>query len=205
MAEIAAATETAAASPKPLGERTAALRVLATEAAECTDCRLHQGRTKSVFARGQAGALVAFVGEGPGFHEDQQGVPFVGKAGQLLDKMIQAMGLADHEYYICNVVKCRPPQNRTPKPDEGAACARFLVPQLELVAPQVIVALGRAATEQLGLATAEQRGWRGRWGAWRDIPAIATFHPAYLLRSPEHKRPVWQDLRAVMKRVGRPV
>jgi len=179
------------------------LAVLATEAASCTACRLHEGRTKSVFARGSASAVVAFVGEGPGYHEDQSGKPFVGPAGQLLDKMIAAMGLAPDEIYVCNVVKCRPPENRTPEPDEAVACSRFLVAQLELVRPRVIVALGRSASEGLGCSEPGARGWRGKWSTWNGVPVMSTFHPAYLLRSPEQKRPVWNDLQAVVAKLGR--
>ncbi|HJL22284.1 MAG TPA: uracil-DNA glycosylase family protein, partial [Polyangiaceae bacterium LLY-WYZ-15_(1-7)] len=147
------------------GDVIAELRVLQEDAAECTRCRLHEGRTRSVFARGTPFTDLAFVGEGPGYHEDQQGLPFVGKAGHLLDKMIAAMGYERDAVYICNVVKCRPPQNRTPKPDEAGACARFLEPQLDLVAPKVIVALGRCAAENLGVVEPGGRGWRGRWGS----------------------------------------
>ncbi|MEM9072469.1 MAG: uracil-DNA glycosylase [Myxococcota bacterium] len=182
------------------GDRTT-LDDLAGKAAACTRCRLHEGRTKSVFARGGASARLAFVGEGPGYNEDQQGLPFVGKAGQLLDKMIKAMGYDPGDVYICNVVKCRPPNNRTPKPDEAGACASFLEGQLDIVKPEVIVALGRCATENLGLVEPGGRGWRGRWGEWRGIPAMATYHPAFLLRSPHMKRPVWEDLQKVMARL----
>ncbi len=176
------------------------LEVLAEESRTCTRCRLHQERTQSVFARGSERAPVVFVGEGPGHQEDQQGLPFVGPAGQLLDKMIAAMGLSADELYICNVVKCRPPNNRTPNPDEAAACRPYLEAQLEVVAPKVIVALGRCAAENLG---AEGRGWRGAWTTWKGIRVMSTYHPAYLLRSPEQKRVVWQDLQAVVKALGR--
>lgn len=179
------------------------LDVLATEAASCTACRLHEGRTRSVFSRGSHRAVVAFVGEGPGYHEDQSGQPFVGAAGQLLDKMIAAMGLGADEIYVCNVVKCRPPENRTPQPDEVTACSGFLVAQLDLVRPRVIVALGRSASEGLGCIEAGARGWRGQWTSWNDVPVMSTFHPAYLLRSPEQKRPVWNDLQAVVTKLGR--
>lgn len=179
------------------------LVVLANEAASCTACRLHEGRTKSVFARGSSRAVVAFVGEGPGHHEDQSGRPFVGPAGQLLDKMIAAMGLGPDEIYVCNVVKCRPPENRTPEPDEAVACSRFLRAQLELVRPRVIVALGRSASEGLGCSEPGARGWRGKWSTWNGVPVMSTFHPAYLLRTPEQKRPVWNDLQAVVAKLGR--
>jgi uracil-DNA glycosylase family 4 len=177
------------------------LAVLAEEAARCTRCGLHQGRTRSVFARGApATAAVAFVGEGPGYHEDQRGEPFVGRAGKLLDKMIAAMGLSAAEFYVCNVVKCRPPDNRTPLPDEIAACRGYLEGQLEVVQPEVIVALGRCAAESLGVGGP---GWRGRWGTFRDTPVMPTYHPAYLLRNEAQKRPVWEDLQAVVRRLGR--
>lgn len=178
------------------------LRVLAEEARACTRCRLHEGRTKSVFARGSESASLVFVGEGPGFHEDQQGLPFVGNAGQLLDRMIGAMGFEPAEVYICNVVKCRPPDNRTPNPDEAAECLPYLRAQLEVVAPEVIVALGRCAAENLGVAEPGRR-WRGEWGTWEGIRVMPTYHPAYLLRNPENKRVVWQDLQAVVKAMGR--
>jgi uracil-DNA glycosylase family 4 len=142
------------------------------------------------------------VGEGPGRDEDQQGLPFVGAAGQLLDRMIAAMGYERDAVYICNVVKCRPPENRTPRPEEAIACAQFLVPQLELVAPKAIVALGRCAAQSLGVAE-ESGPWRGKWGMWRGIPILPTYHPAFLLRSPEWKRTVWEDLQQVMGRLGR--
>ena len=195
-----AAAPAPSAEEAPVDARTR-LTVLAEEAASCTACRLHEGRTRSVFARGNPdGALVAFVGEGPGFHEDQQGLPFVGKAGQLLDKMIAAMGLSQDEIYVCNVVKCRPPDNRTPNPDEAAACMRFLEGQLDAVKPQVIVALGRHAAENLGVGGG---GWRGRWGTFAGVRVMPTYHPAYLLRSPEQKRPVWEDLQKVVAALGR--
>jgi DNA polymerase len=182
----------------------ARLEVLAKEAAECTRCQLHQGRTKSVFARGTPETDLVFVGEGPGYHEDQQGIPFVGKAGQLLDRMIAAMGYDREGVYICNVVKCRPPENRTPLPTEAQACAHYLVPQLELVRPKAIVALGRCAAENLEVVPPAGR-WRGIWGEWRGIPVMPTYHPAFLLRSPQFKKPVWEDLQAVLKLLNRDV
>jgi len=191
----------APAPPAPDSAKVARLAQLAQEAATCTACVLHERRRQAVFARGTPDAELVFVGEGPGQEEDRQGFPFVGPAGQLLDRMIAAMGFARDAVYICNVVKCRPPDNRTPRPEEGIACGRFLVPQLELVAPKAIVALGRCAAENLGVAQA-MGPWRGRWGEWRGIPVLPTYHPAYLLRSPEQKRVVWEDLQLVMKRFG---
>ncbi len=198
----AAASEPGAGAAADGVPRERRLAQLAAEAAGCTACVLHQKRTRSVFARGNPHAELAFVGEGPGHDEDLQGLPFVGAAGQLLDKMIAAMGYGRDEVYICNVVKCRPPDNRTPAPDEAQACARFLVPQLELVAPKLIVALGRCAAENLGLARPGSP-WRGRFGSWHGFTVMPTYHPAYLLRSPEHKRVVWEDLQQVMQRLGR--
>jgi DNA polymerase len=178
------------------------LQVLADEAAECTRCELSRGRTKSVFARGEWDTDLVFVGEGPGFHEDQQGLPFVGRAGQLLDRMVAAMGYDRDGVYICNVVKCRPPDNRTPLPTEAAACAHFLIPQLDLVRPKAIVALGRCAAENLNVVPPAGR-WRGVWGEWRGIPVMPTYHPAFLLRSPQFKKPVWEDLQEVLKVLNR--
>ena len=143
-----------------------------------------------------------FVGEGPGYHEDQQGLPFVGRAGQLLDRMIAAMGYDRDGVYICNIVKCRPPDNRTPLPTEAQACAHFLIPQLELVQPKVIVALGRCAAENLHCVPPAGR-WRGTWGEWRGVPVMPTYHPAFLLRSPQFKKPVWEDLQEVLRVLNR--
>jgi uracil-DNA glycosylase family 4 len=188
---------------RPLDETRARLLVLAERAATCTACQLHEGRTKSVFARGNPAADLAFVGEGPGFNEDQQGEPFVGDAGALLDKMVAAIGYQRDAVYVCNVVKCRPPENRTPTPDEALACSPYLIEQLELVRPRVIVALGRTATEGLGLMPASG-SWRGNWTQWRGIDVMPTYHPAYLLRTPDQKRVVWEDLKRVMARLGEP-
>jgi DNA polymerase len=202
-AAVAAASATPSEPrPEDAAERHRRLEQLAAEAATCTRCVLHEKRKQSVFARGNHDAELVFVGEGPGQEEDLQGLPFVGPAGQLLDRMIEAMGFARDEVYVCNIVKCRPPENRTPRPEEAIACARYLVPQIELVGPKVIVALGRCAAENLGVAQATG-SWRGRWGAWRGVPVLPTYHPAYLLRSPEYKRVVWEDLQQVMARFGR--
>jgi uracil-DNA glycosylase family 4 len=184
------------------GDRRQRLQLLSERVAGCTACVLHEKRNKTAFARGSADAELVFVGEGPGRDEDLQGLPFVGAAGQLLDRMIAAMGYERDAVYICNVVKCRPPENRTPRPEEALACAQYLVPQLEIVAPRAIVALGRCAAQALGVAEATG-SWRGRWGSWRGIPILPTYHPAFLLRSPEQKRTVWEDLQQVMARLGR--
>ncbi len=192
----------AAAAPQDRAKR---LRVLQEEAAGCTRCRLAAGRTRSVFARGNPETDLVFVGEGPGYHEDQQGLPFVGNAGALLDRMVKAMGYPRDGVYICNVVKCRPPENRTPKPDEAGACKPFLSGQLEAVRPKVIVALGRCAAENLGQVDPGGRGWRGRWGEYEGVPVMSTYHPAFLLRSPQFKRQVWDDLKDVLRKLDKPV
>jgi DNA polymerase len=199
--------QTAPSSPDTAAQglaRRERLRVLAEEAASCTRCVLHEKRTRSVFSRGSPDAELVFVGEGPGRDEDLQGLPFVGAAGQLLDKMIAAMGYGRDEVYICNVVKCRPPENRTPRAEEALACSRFLVPQLQAVSPKVIVALGRCAAQALAVA-GESGPWRGRWGEFQGIAVMPTYHPAFLLRTPEQKRTVWEDLQQVMGRLGRAV
>jgi uracil-DNA glycosylase family 4 len=195
----------AGSAPQGAEDRAHRLRVLQQEAASCTKCGLHQGRTESVFARGNPKTDLVFVGEGPGYHEDQQGLPFVGNAGALLDRMVKAMGYPRDGVYICNVVKCRPPQNRTPKPGEAGACKPYLVGQLEAIRPKVIVALGRCAAENLGQVEPGGRGWRGRWGEYEGIPVMSTYHPAFLLRSPQFKRPVWDDLKNVLRKLGRPI
>jgi uracil-DNA glycosylase family 4 len=176
------------------------LAQLEAEVTGCTRCELAKGRTKTVFARGNPDSPLVFIGEGPGADEDRVGLPFVGAAGQLLDKMVAAMGYGRDDVYICNVVKCRPPGNRTPLPSEAGACASYLTGQLEAVAPRVIVALGRCAAENLGLVPTGG-GWRGRWGHYRGIDVMPTYHPAFLLRSPEFKRPVWEDLQKVMAKL----
>jgi uracil-DNA glycosylase len=182
------------------------LDALCAQVAPCTRCRLHEGRTQTVFARGSGASRLCFVGEGPGAEEDAQGLPFDGAAGQLLDRMVVAMGLGRDEVYVCNVVKCRPPGNRKPEPDEMAACRPYLERQLELVDPEVIVALGATAVHGL-LGTAEGiTRLRGSWRLYRGAVAVMpTFHPAYLLRNPEAKRLVWEDLQQVLRQMGRPV
>lgn len=177
----------------------------------CTSCRLAEGRTNTVFGVGNADARLVFVGEGPGFEEDRQGIPFVGRAGQLLDRMIVAMGTRRADVYICNVVKCRPPNNRDPAADEIAACSRYLFEQLQVIDPQVIVALGAPASRTL-LNTTEPIGkLRGRFhdftvgdplGGGKVVPLMPTYHPAYLLRSPHQKVKTWADMKMVMKLLG---
>jgi DNA polymerase len=178
------------------------LEQIRADIGECTRCRLCQSRTNIVFGAGSERAKLVFVGEGPGRDEDAQGIPFVGRAGQLLTQMIEAMGLKRGDVYICNVVKCRPPENRTPEKDEIATCSPFLLRQLEAIQPRVIVCLGSVAAQSLlGI----QKGishYRGEWFDYRGAKLMATFHPAYLLRNPNEKGRVWADLQKVMKELG---
>lgn len=173
----------------------------------CRKCRLCQTRTQTVFGEGDPEAHLMFIGEGPGENEDLQGRPFVGKAGQLLDRMIQAMGLSREKVYICNIVKCRPPNNRQPAPDETAACTPYLLQQIEIVRPKVIVTLGLPATQFI-LQTKNSMGkMRGRWHEWRGIKVMPTYHPAYVLRdyTPRTRAAVWDDLQQVLAALGLPV
>lgn len=187
-------------------ERRVQLQTLEAEVRGCKSCSLCEERTKTVFARGDGSIGVAFVGEGPGADEDAQGYPFVGAAGQLLDKMIAAMGLSRDAVYVCNIVKCRPPKNRKPTEEEMATCRPFVVSQLDLIQPRVIVALGATAVEGLlGLKMGITR-MRGTWRLYKGtIPVMPTFHPAYLLRQPDAKREVWEDLQAVLARINMPL
>ena len=170
---------------------------------ECTRCRLSKGRTQIVFGEGNPHAKLLFVGEGPGEQEDLRGIPFCGRAGELLTSMIEkGLGISRSEVYICNIVKCRPPNNRTPQPDEVAACRPFLDGQIEAIGPRVIVALGKpAASLLLGRDVAITK-IRGTWHEYRGIPVMPTFHPAFVLRqyTPENRRLVWQDLKAALAR-----
>jgi DNA polymerase len=202
VAPAIAAAESASGEPRDLRR----LEVLAEIVRGCTRCGLCKQRKQAVFARGTGSSGVCFVGEGPGADEDAQGLPFVGKAGQLLDRMIEAMGLGRDEVYVCNIVKCRPPDNRKPEPDEMAACMPYLDEQLELIAPRVIVALGATAVQGL-LGTSEGiMRLRGKWKSYRgQIDVMPTFHPAYLLRTPAAKREAWEDLQEVLRRIGRSV
>jgi len=175
------------------------------ELGDCTRCKLHRTRTNIVFGVGDPEARLMFVGEGPGEDEDLKGYPFVGKAGQLLTKMIEAMGLRREDVYICNTVKCRPPNNRNPEPDELAACEPFLKGQLAAVKPEVIVTLGKFAAQSLLREQTPITRLRGQWREYQGIPLMPTFHPAYLLRSPQEKGKVWEDLKQVMKRLDLPL
>jgi len=180
-----------------------ALLAIREELGECTRCKLAAGRTKLVFGVGHPAAKVMFVGEGPGADEDLQGEPFVGKAGQLLTKMIEAMQFSREDVYIANVVKCRPPGNRDPEPDEILACERFLKAQIAAVRPEVIVALGRFAVQTLLRDPTPVSKQRGRWRSYEGVKLMPTFHPAYLLRNPPEKKKAWEDLKLVMKEFGK--
>jgi DNA polymerase len=186
----------------PPAERAAALQAIRDELGDCKRCPLHTGRNKLVFADGDPNARLMFVGEGPGADEDAQGLPFVGRAGQLLNNMIAAMGLKREEVYIANVVKCRPPGNRTPEPEEANTCTPFLFRQIDVVRPQVLVALGATAATYLLGARQPLAGLRGRLHAFRGTQLIVTYHPAYLLRDPRQKKEAWIDLQMAMKELG---
>ena len=186
----------------PAAERVAALQIIRDDIGDCTRCALHKGRNKIVFGDGSPTARLMFVGEGPGADEDAQGLPFVGKAGQLLNNMIVAMGLKREEVYIANVVKCRPPGNRTPEPEEANTCSPFLFRQIDVVRPQVLVALGATAATYLLGARQPLAGLRGRVHAFRGMSLIVTYHPAYLLRDPRQKKEAWADLQIAMKELG---
>jgi DNA polymerase len=186
----------------PVEDRAAALQIVRDDIGDCTRCTLHKGRNKIVFADGSPAARLMFVGEGPGADEDAQGLPFVGRAGQLLNNMITAMGLKREEVYIANVVKCRPPGNRTPEPEEANTCSPFLFRQIDVVRPQVLVALGATAATYLLGARQPLAGLRGRVHAFRGMSLIVTYHPAFLLRDPRQKKEAWADLQIAMKELG---
>jgi uracil-DNA glycosylase family 4 len=186
----------------PLADRAAALQLIRNEIGDCTRCALHKGRNKLVFGDGSPTARLMFVGEGPGADEDAQGLPFVGRAGQLLNNMIAAMGLKREEVYIANVVKCRPPGNRTPEPEEANTCSPFLFRQIDVVRPEVLVALGATAATYLLGQRQPLAGLRGRVLSFRGTRLIVTYHPAYLLRDPRQKKEAWADLQIAMRELG---
>ena len=180
------------------------LEELRAEIGDCRRCKLCQGRTHIVFGVGNPHSELVFVGEGPGRDEDLKGEPFVGRAGQLLTEIItKGMKMRREDVYICNVVKCRPPENRNPEPDEIAACEPFLVKQLELIQPRWIVALGAFAAQTLLKTKTPISRLRGNWHTYQGIQVMPTLHPAYLLRNPADKRLVWQDIQAVLREMGR--
>ena len=179
----------------------AALDAIFNELGNCQRCGLGASRTKLAYGVGNPNARLVLVGDAPGREEDLQGEPFVGEAGQLLDRILQAMGLHRNDVYICNVLKCRPPNNRDPQPEEGATCEAFLVRQIAAVRPQVIIALGRFAVHSLLKTNAPISKLRGEWQSYQGIPLMPTYHPAYLLNNPEGKRDVWDDMKQVLRRL----
>ncbi len=185
--------------PSPIEDTKEGLPEIVRDMGDCKRCRLHSGRTNLVFGEGSPRSGLVFIGEGPGFDEDKQGRPFVGRAGKLLDKMIHALGLQREEVYICNVVKCRPPENRTPEAEEIAACSPFLFRQIETLRPRLICALGACAAQTL-LGNAKPM-WqlRGKIHLRHGLPLICTFHPAYLLRNSPQKAAAWQDLKEIIR------
>jgi uracil-DNA glycosylase family 4 len=183
--------------------QSAGLAAVCEELGNCTRCTLHKSRTTIVFGEGNSNAVLVFVGEGPGYEEDQQGRPFVGAAGRLLtDIIVKGMRLKREDVYICNIVKCRPPNNRNPEPDEIETCEPFLAKQLDAIKPKVIVALGNIAAKTLLKTEEGITSLRGQWRTYRDIPLMPTFHPAYLLRNPKDKALVWKDIQQVMVKLG---
>ena len=172
---------------------------------ECTRCKLQTGRKTIVFGEGDPGARLVFVGEGPGFEEDRQGRPFVGKAGQLLTKIIAAIGLDREQVYICNIIKCRPPGNRNPDTEEIDSCAPFVMRQLQAIAPEFVCTLGTFATQTLLQTDRPISRLRGTFHDVMGMQIIPTYHPAYLLRNPEKKREVWEDMKMLMQAMGMPL
>jgi uracil-DNA glycosylase len=210
--EIATMTPAAVENKKPVdnsGQRKSgqpdkgkvtSLEELRENIGDCRRCKLHSGRTHVVFGIGNPNAKLMFVGEGPGRDEDLNGEPFVGRAGQLLTDIItKGMGLSREDVYIANVVKCRPPQSRNPEPDEVASCEPFLKKQIELIRPEIIVALGKFAVQTLLQSKVPITRLRGNWHTYMGIKLMPTFHPAYLLRNPGDKKLVWEDIKKVIK------
>jgi uracil-DNA glycosylase len=183
-------------------DKRAALQVIREDIGDCTRCKLHPHRTNIVFGVGNLNPDLMFVGEGPGADEDAQGEPFVGRAGQLLNNMITAMGIRREDVYIANVVKCRPPGNRTPEKDESDTCGPFLLRQIDVIRPKAIVALGATAAKCLLAFNDSLGNLRGRWYDYKGMKLAVTYHPAYLLRDPARKKDTWQDLQMVMKYLG---
>ena len=189
----------------PAGDAVAALRAIREDIGDCTRCGLSRGRKNIVFGVGNPRAEIMFIGEGPGADEDEQGEPFVGRAGQLLNNMIAAMGIRREDVYIANVVKCRPPQNRAPERDEIETCSPFLMRQVDVIRPKIIVALGATAAKTLLGISDSMASLRGRLYDFRGTKLAVTYHPAFLLRDPRQKKEAWKDLQMVMNFLGMPV
>ena len=183
---------------EPTNHQTSALNIIRAEIGDCKRCKLCKQRTNIVFGVGNPNAELMFVGEGPGADEDAQGEPFVGRAGQLLTKIIAAMGLKRNDVYIANCVKCRPPNNRNPEPDELETCMPFLMKQIEAIKPKIIVCLGAVAAKDILKTEVPISKMRGKIIEWNGYRLMPTFHPAFLLRNPNMKRPVWEDMQNVM-------
>ena len=196
------------AAPKPeakTSDPAKALRIIREDLGDCTRCRLSkQGRKQIVFGVGNPRTDLMFIGEAPGADEDEQGEPFVGRAGQLLNNMIKAMGLRREDIYIANIIKCRPPGNRTPERDECETCSPFLMRQIAAIQPRVIVALGAVAAKTLLAINAPMSELRGHWYEFRGTRLAVTYHPAFLLRDPRQKGEAWKDLQMVMRELGLP-
>lgn len=191
--------------PRPAAREGESLAAIAAEVAACSRCPLHLKRTHTVPGQGNEHPEILFVGEAPGADEDEQGLAFVGRAGQLLTKMIQAMGLTREEVFIANIAKCRPPDNRQPTPEEMETCLPFLRRQIVVLQPKVIIAMGAVAVRGLLQNMTGITKLRGSWQQLDGIDVMPTYHPAYLLRNPPSKKEAWADLQAVLKRLGRPI
>jgi DNA polymerase len=172
------------------------------ELGDCKRCKLHRGRKTIVFGEGNEKATLMLIGEGPGYDEDVQGRPFVGRAGQLLTKILQSINLPREEVYIANIIKCRPPQNRNPEPDEIQSCSPFLMKQIQVIQPKIICALGAFSAQTLLKTDVKITALRGKFYDLEGIKVIPTYHPAFLLRNPERKREVWEDMKKIAKLMG---
>lgn len=192
-------SESSSGSSYATGNVDRKMESLLNKVSVCTECQLHKTRSNVVFGEGNTEARLMFIGEGPGAEEDRQGRPFVGRAGQLLTKMINAMGLERDDVFIANIVKCRPPQNRNPFKDEISTCIGYLYKQIEIIKPEVIISLGGVAAQTLLNTEKGISRLRGKFTELKGIKVMPTFHPAYLLRNPKMKRPAWEDLQEVMK------
>lgn len=201
--EPSPAVDSGAGRPAATAEAATTLETLAAEAATCTKCKLSGGRQNVVFGSGHSAAELMFIGEGPGAQEDRQGLPFVGPSGELLTRILRAIDLDRDAVYIANIVKCRPPGNRDPEPDEVAACRGFLKQQIDLVRPRVIVVLGRVAAQTLLDTTTALGRLRGEWHSVYGVATRVTYHPAALLRNSGYRRPTWEDMQAVRDRLAR--
>jgi len=186
-------------APVPAAAARPTLEQVRADLGECTRCKLHRHRTQIVFGVGNPKAGLIFVGEAPGADEDAQGEPFVGRAGQLLTKIIEAMGMRREDVYICNIIKCRPPNNRTPEADEIVACQPFLLEQLRAIGPRFICALGGPAAQTLLQTKEAISRLRGKFYDYHGIPLLPTFHPAFLLRNPSEKKTVWEDMKLLLR------